>query len=85
MFRIHEGLEITGKRAWGPNTGGSKKGREQDINLIGTYATSWQPYSEIGNKRGEFRSLTFYVQPTSLDIVRKSHHIRVNLGSGPLS
>ena len=64
MFRIHEGLELSGVRAWGPNTGGSMRGREQDIVLSGQYATTWQPYSLIGDGRGEFRSLTLYVQPT---------------------
>lgn len=33
-FRIHEGLELSGTRAWGPNTGGTMKKRESLIELL---------------------------------------------------
>jgi len=61
LFRIHEGLVIAGTRAWGANTGGSKKGREEDITLRGTYSCRWNDYSDQGGLRGTFRYITFDV------------------------
>jgi hypothetical protein len=58
-FRVHEGLNLTGTRSWGPNTGGTSRGRESSISLRGTYETSWQPYSNVGGIHGEFRQLVF--------------------------
>jgi hypothetical protein len=61
LFRIYEGLVISGTRAWGPNTGGSNKGREEDITLTGTYPCRWNDYSDQGGRRGTFRYITFDV------------------------
>ena len=61
QFRIHEGLVISGNRAWGPRTGGSNKGREEAIALTGTYSCRWNDYSEQIDDRGMFRYITFGV------------------------
>jgi hypothetical protein len=60
-FRVHEGLTLLGVRSWGPNTGGSSKGRESPISLSRAYPITWQDYSEIGGSRGSFRQLIFKV------------------------
>jgi hypothetical protein len=60
-FRVHEGLMITGTRSWGPNTGGSSKGREQPLSLRGNYPIQWRNYSDVQGRRGQFRHLVFRV------------------------
>ena len=64
-FRIHEGKEISGKRAWDDLASpGMKEGRECPIQLRRSYCLRWQDYSNIpeksrgkGKPRGEFRYL----------------------------
>lgn len=56
-FRIHEGAEISGQRAWAPKTSqGTKEGQEEPINLQGNYIIQWNDYSTIESvKNGQFR------------------------------
>ena len=60
-FRIHEGLTVSGQRSWGPNTGGSSKGRERPLTLAGSFPIQWQDYSDVEGRRGQFRKLVFQV------------------------
>jgi hypothetical protein len=61
-FRIYEHQRITGRRAWGPNTGaGTMKRREAPIELRGDYACRWSEYSTLPGSRGRFRLLTFLI------------------------
>lgn len=63
-FRLHDGLALSGARAWGPLTGpGTSKGREDPLVLTGTYQLSWQKYSVLPGPGGEFRSLIVPVPP----------------------
>jgi hypothetical protein len=57
-FRIYEGATLTGKCAWGPNTGaGTMKNRTDPIELTGTYPLLWRDYSRVPGARGQFRVL----------------------------
>ncbi len=58
-FRIHDGRVIEGVLAWGANTSdGTKKNREQPIELQGRYRLQWIDYSHPNSARyGGFRSL----------------------------
>jgi hypothetical protein len=61
-FRVHDGLELTGARAWGPSTGvGTMKGLESPIPLAGRYQLHWRDYSHLDNPRGQFRALVVEV------------------------
>jgi hypothetical protein len=62
-FRLYERVTLAGRRAWGPNTGAGTMGknRREPIELTGTYALSWRPYSQIQGPRGEFRALVVEV------------------------
>jgi hypothetical protein len=61
-FRIYERQRITGRRAWGPNTGiGTMKGREAAIVVQGDYPCLWSDYSSLPGHRGEFRLLALSV------------------------
>lgn len=61
QFRLGEALTLSGRLAWGPNTGaGTKRSREADIDLSGTYVLGWRDFSEIpggGHNRDRFRYL----------------------------
>lgn len=57
-FRVSHGLTLSGTRQWGPNTGGTNKGREQALQLRGTHELHWRDYSRISdNAAGKFRAL----------------------------
>ena len=58
-FRTHEGHEVRGTLAWGPNAGrGTTKGRRSLIELRGSYVTRWRDYSKPApGPGGEFRYL----------------------------
>lgn len=44
-FRIHEGVIISGQRAWKPEAGaGTMRNREAPINMQGEYRISWNGY-----------------------------------------
>lgn len=47
-FRVHDGLELSGVRAWGPKTGqGTMKNLETSIELAGIYPLRWRDYSSL--------------------------------------
>ena len=51
-FRIHEGIVISGQRAWKPEaSAGTKRNREAPINLQGEYCISWNDYKPTGECR----------------------------------
>ena len=55
-FRIHEGKMLAGSLSWGEKAGnGTNKGREDSIELIGNYKTTWLSFSNVGVPCGEFR------------------------------
>lgn len=58
-FRIHEEKTITGELRWALQTSkGTKRGREEPIQIKGTYKLSWKDYSEPSQKKyGKFRYL----------------------------
>ena len=62
-FRVHEGQTITGKRVWADQAStGMVKGREEKIQLEGSYPLRWQDYSNISDERlGKFRYLAVSV------------------------
>lgn len=62
-FRLHEGLVMSGSRAWGPQTGAGTMGtsRKLPIRLAGSYALLWQPYSTLPGPRGDFKYLAVVV------------------------
>jgi len=62
-FRIYQGITLTGKRAWGPNTGAGtmKNNRTEPIELTGSHSLSWRDYSRVQGPRGEFRALVVEV------------------------
>ncbi|MCY3899572.1 MAG: hypothetical protein OXF86_13435 [Caldilineaceae bacterium] len=70
-FRVHEGREISpGELNWVPDPkSGTKKGREESIEIEGCYCLRWQDYSDIPEKsrgkrkpRGKFRYLAVSVK-----------------------
>lgn len=63
-FRLHEGLVLSGHRAWGPNTGAGTMagGRTLPIELAGNYPLQWEDYSLVRGKRGLFRRLFLPVE-----------------------
>lgn len=61
-FRLHEGVVLHGTRAWGPLTGGgTRRGREEPLALVGTYRMTWSDYSALPGPRGVFRTLVVEV------------------------
>lgn len=66
-FRLHDGLVLSGSRAWGPNTGAGTMagGRTAPVDLRGTYSLAWQDYAKLPGPRGVFRYLAVSVPPES--------------------
>lgn len=61
-FRLCDGLVLSGERAWGPNTGGTSRGRESVLQLTGSYPLAWGGYSSLDpGPAGTFRSLVIEV------------------------
>lgn len=61
-FRVHEGIELAGVRAWGPSTGaGTMKGIEVPLDLAGRYHLRWRDYAQLEGSRGHFRALVVEV------------------------
>ena len=61
-FRLGEGVVLRGERAWGPNTGGTSRGREPALVLTGNYPLVWNDYSHVDDgPAGSFRSLVIDV------------------------
>ena len=68
-FRIHEGRSLSGHLAWDPRASkGTKRNREEPIELIGQYRLHWRDYSRPSNSSyGKFRYLaTEVVSPRLL-------------------
>lgn len=65
-FRLHEGVRLTGTRAWGARTGkGTMKNRDAAIELAGSYRLEWRDYARIDDSsRGLFRRLLLEVRPS---------------------
>ena len=66
-FRIHEGVTLAGRRAWGPRTGTGTMGtaRIAPIDLTGAYPLSWSDFSTLDGRRGRFRYLPVPIAPAS--------------------
>ena len=57
-FRLYHGARVSGRRAWGPNTGaGTMKGRLEAIGLSGSYELRWRDFSQMPGTNGLFRVL----------------------------
>lgn len=60
-FRIYEGRELKGKLGWSNKSSGSKvsngtmKGRENDLQLSGSYTIHWNNYADLNNKKASFK------------------------------
>jgi hypothetical protein len=68
-FRIHESVQWSGTRTWGPQTSaGTMKGRESALELRGSFEMSWHDYSLVGANPngGRFRYLLVRVEPDAL-------------------
>lgn len=65
-FRLHDGLVLSGHRAWGSKTGAGTMtgGRTLPIELAGTYPLHWADYSRLPGQRGLFRRLALPVTTT---------------------
>lgn len=65
-FRLGEGILLEGARAWGPNTGGTSRGREGVLRLRGSYPLKWVDYSSLGSGPGEtLRALDIEIRSTN--------------------
>lgn len=67
-FRIGEGVELTGTRIWGPDTGlGTMKGRTSVLDVAGRYELHWTDYSRLhaGGRGSEFRQLVIPIASSS--------------------
>jgi hypothetical protein len=63
-FRLGEGTVLFGTRAWEPRTGaGTRKGREEALDLLGRYETRWADYSVVPGaaNRSTFRQLVIEI------------------------
>lgn len=62
-FQLYEGRRVRGKMNWSVRAApGTKKGRENPIELEGSYRLHWKEYSTAGEKRnGVFRYLAVEV------------------------
>ena len=57
-FRLHEGRALFGELAWAEHAGvGTTATRQRVLNLVREYRCHWEPYSNFGVPRGEFRYL----------------------------
>lgn len=66
-FRLGEGTVLEGARAWGPNTGGTSRGREAALDLRGSYPLTWTEYSSLGSGPAEtFRALVIDIGSTNV-------------------
>ena len=63
-FRIHQDKVITGNLSWGSNaSAGTKRGREETIQIKNTYNLTWSDYSEPSlESYGKFRYLLVKVE-----------------------
>lgn len=57
-FRLYDGTTLAGEREWGPNTGGTARGREAPLALRDCHSLRWVDYSELdASPAGTFRAL----------------------------
>ena len=57
-FRLDEDRALAGQLAWAAHAGvGTTRSREQILGLEREYRCHWEPYSNLGVPRGEFRYL----------------------------
>jgi hypothetical protein len=57
-FRLFEGNVLAGERRWGPNTGGTSRGREAALALRDSYELRWSDFSRVDStSAGTFRVL----------------------------
>ena len=63
-FRLHDGRQVTGELMWSEHAGeGTISGKEDPINLLGSYSLHWQDYSTLGRDNNQqFRYLAVEVQ-----------------------
>ncbi len=63
-FRIHEGRNVSGELTWSGRAGEeTKRGREEPIDIIGSYDLHWRDYSRFGSGTNQqFRYLAVMVQ-----------------------
>ena len=61
-FRIHEDMLLSGKLSWSANTRGTKKKREEPLDLTNNYAIHWKDYSNLKGKNGQFRYVLVKVE-----------------------
>lgn len=65
-FRLFEGNVLTGERGWGPNTGGTSRGRETPLTLRGSYRLHWIDFSRLDSSpAGTFRALVVPIEAAS--------------------
>lgn len=59
LFRIHEGRTLgPGTLSWNQNAGsGTTKGRQESLDLKGSYDAKWQPYPTQNEKENGFKLL----------------------------
>lgn len=71
-FRLYDGSTLSGERRWGPNTGGTAKGRETPLALQAVHPLQWVDYSRVDASRaGTFRALVIPISgPTARWAVR---------------
>lgn len=57
-FSLREGRDVSGKLEWAEGTGvGTKRGRENSLELLGCYGLQWEDYSTIHDPHEHFRFL----------------------------
>jgi hypothetical protein len=62
-FNLTEGATLNGSLAWGDGaSAGTKKNRERDLQLAGTYKLNWNDFSLVDQEKyGQFRYLAVHV------------------------
>ena len=63
-FRLHEGRTVSGQLEWSERASpGTKEGKEEPIDIIGSYDLHWRDYSRLGGSNNQqFRYLAVEVQ-----------------------
>lgn len=68
QFRLHEGRDLKGELAWGLGASkGTMRNRESPVALKGTYAATWNDYSEILGD-GSYRQFRYLLIPVLLPL-----------------
>ena len=62
-FRLHEGRKVAGELNWSERAGaGTTRGREDPIDIIGSYDLHWRDYSRLGGRSSQrFRYLALSI------------------------